>query len=519
MRSSSSEFGLSQSSPLVDIMALARAGAVEEAWRLFGDTGLASAQDPAALTLKGRLLKDRARATEGQARRDLFVEAAAAYRQAAQRGQGAYALINAATLSLLAGDTAAARASALAALDAPDNDTPYYQAATRAEALLVLGRTDEARDALGEAVSRAPRAWEDHAVTLRQFRLILAELGQDDAWLSVLAPPRALHFTGHMALSPDDGLTGRIAAVLTREKVAFGYGAIAAGADILIAEALVETGAALHVVLPTNAEVFRERSVRPWGETWVARYDRLLDLADSVQAIASDLTRVSREAIALADETAMGMAVLKAASLAGEALQLAMLDPERPDASGSGAARWRGAHRRQEVIEVQRLPSGQGADEATCPELTPIALLGCALDLPLEADPADTLGDIARALGKAPSSVTAPAWTGRQVLLAYETPGQAVQAAAALRAALGQRARLAGAYGLARLEPSPLGDGTIAIGRGADIIAAYLAVTPPGAIYLDLPFAAALSVDAAPSLVGKIMNLTGDALGPYALRT
>lgn len=500
-------------------MALARAGAVEEAWRLFGESGLAAAQDPAALTLKGRLLKDRARAARGQARRDLFVEAATAYRQAAQRGQGAYALINAATLSLLAGEAEAARANALAALDAPDNDTPYYQGATRAEALLVLGRTDEAKAALADAVSRAPRAWEDHAVTLRQFRLILAELGQDEDWLSVLAPPRALHFTGHMALSPDEGLAGRIAEVLGQEKVAFGYGAIAAGADILIAEALVEAGAALHVVLPTNAEVFRERSVRPWGEAWAPRYDRLLALADSVQATAPDLTRISRDAIALADETAMGMAVLKAASLAGEALQLAMLDPERPDASGSAAARWRGAGHRQQLIEVRRLPPSQGADEGTPPERAPIALLGCALDLPLEADPAEALERLSRAIGTGPTPVTSPAWTGRQLLLTYATPGQAAQAATALRAALGPQARLAGAYGLARLAASPVGDGTIAIGRGAEIVAAYLAVTPPGAVYLDLPFAAALCVNAPPSLVGKIMNLTGDALGPYALRS
>lgn len=499
-------------------MTLARAGAVEEAWRLFGESGLAAAQDPAALTLKGRLLKDRARTAQGQARRDLFVEAAAAYRQAAQHGQGAYALINAATLSLLAGETQAAHASALAALDAPDNDTPYYQGATRAEALLVLGRTNEANAALAEAVSRAPRAWEDHAVTLRQFRLILAELGQDDDWLSVLAPPRALHFTGHMALSPDARLAGQVAEALAREKVAFGYGAIAAGADILIAEALVEVGAALHVVLPTNAEVFRERSVRPWGEDWVSRYDRLLGLAESVQTTAPDLTRVHREAIALADETAMGMAVLKAASLAGEALQLAMLDPERPDASGSAAARWRGAGRRQQVIEVRRLPPNQNADEGTCPGLAPIALLGCALNLPLEADPAETLERLSRATAAGPAPVTAPAWTGRQLLLAYATPGQATQAATALREALGPQARLAGAHGLARLAAGPVGEETIAIGRGAEIVAAYLAVTPPGAVYLDLPFAAALCVDAPSGLVGRIMNLTGDALGPYALR-
>jgi hypothetical protein len=44
------------------------------------------------------LLKDRARALQGPARRALFAEAARAYRLAAQRGQSAYALINAASI-------------------------------------------------------------------------------------------------------------------------------------------------------------------------------------------------------------------------------------------------------------------------------------------------------------------------------------------------------------------------------------------------------------------------------------
>ena len=498
-------------------MALARTGAVDEAWRLFGQSGLAASDEPAALTLKGRLLKDRARALQGPARRALFAEAARAYRLAAQRGQSAYALINAATLSLLAGEVESARASAVAALEARDNDTPYYQEATRAEALLVLGRRDEAQAALDRAVALAPRAWEDHAVTLRQFRLILAELGQPDDWLSVLAPPRALHFTGHMALSPDDKLADQIAAALVEEKAAFGYGAVAAGADILIAEALAEAGAALHVVLPTNAEVFRERSVRPWGEAWVTRYDRLLELADSVQTTAPDLTRVSPAAIALADETAMGMAVLRAASLAGEALQLALLDPERPDASGAAAARWRETGRRQRLVPVRRLPSTPVDDSPSAPPLVPTAFLGCALDLPLERDPTELLRRLSEAIGEAPAPCVAPAWSGRDLLLGYATPAEAARAAIALRGALGPAARLAGAYGLAQRTPNPLDSGPLAIGRGPKVVSAYLDVTPPGAVYLDLPFAAGLALDANAGPVGKIMNLTGDALGPYAL--
>src|SRR5436189_74841 len=71
-------------------------------------------------------------------------------------------------------------------------ETPYYRAATEAEALLLLGRREDARDALAAAVAAAPQAWEDHGSTLRQFVAIEAALGGDPAWLDLLRPPVSL---------------------------------------------------------------------------------------------------------------------------------------------------------------------------------------------------------------------------------------------------------------------------------------------------------------------------------------
>ena len=85
-----------------------------------------------------------------------------------------YPLINAATLSLLSGDRAQAaeiarEVLARIAAEPEEPETPYYRAATEAEALLLLGRREEARAALAAAVAAAPHAWEDHGSTLRQF--------------------------------------------------------------------------------------------------------------------------------------------------------------------------------------------------------------------------------------------------------------------------------------------------------------------------------------------------------------
>lgn len=504
------------SPPFVDIGVLIRAGAVDQAWALFAQAGLTTSQDPAALILKGRLLKERARAANGDARRDLFGQAAGAYREAATRGEGGYALINAASLSLLAGDEEGGRRHALAALAAPSDDTPFYEAATRAEALMLLRRMDEARAALRQAVARGPSAWEDHAVTLRQFRLILSSLGEPDDWLSILDPPRAVHFTGQMTLSGhEDALLGVIAEVLAEERVAFGYGALAAGADLLVAEALVAAGAELHVSLPFDPKVFREQSVSPWGRSWEARYDRLLSAAQSLCVTAQSLGKLSPSALALGDEAAMGMAVLKAAGLAGEAIQLAVSTRDPADAFAT--ARWRDTGRRQRMIRPAA-PVGAAPTGPMPPSrLTSAAALGCVLDLTPDGEGEAALAELARLVAAGPEPLSAPSWSGHGLLLTYATPLAAEAMASRLRGAFGVRLRMAAAYGPVEIVANPFGAGRLAIGSTPETVADLLRVTPPGGLYLEPCFAATLALDAPEEKARRLTNLTGDTAGPYAL--
>ncbi|MDZ7587872.1 MAG: tetratricopeptide repeat-containing protein [Parasphingorhabdus sp.] len=127
---------------LAQILGLARAGASARAWELFTAAGWnARADDPAALTLKGRLLKDQAKMAEGPARATIFRHSADAYAAAAALAPATYPLINAASLALLSEDEARARDLARQVLELLDSgehtpDTPYWLTATRAEALL-----------------------------------------------------------------------------------------------------------------------------------------------------------------------------------------------------------------------------------------------------------------------------------------------------------------------------------------------------------------------------------------------
>ena len=174
-------------------------------------------------------------------------------------------------LPLLGGKGARAKSLAQDVLNMLDEnpleaETPYWLAATRSEALLLLGQEAEARAALSDAMRKAPQAWEDHAATIGQFGLILSELGVDAGWLERHLPPASLHFQGIMQLPADEApLRAKIDKWLAQQNIGFGYGALAAGADIVVAEALLARDAELHVILPCDKASFRAQSVAPFG--------------------------------------------------------------------------------------------------------------------------------------------------------------------------------------------------------------------------------------------------------------
>lgn len=319
------------------ITALARAGAVERAWSLFASGGHAQrASDPAAMAVKGRLLKSRARLAPRADQQRCFVDAAIAYAQANAISPAPYLAINTATLQLLAGDlerAASAASAVLAMLDAPDApaDTPYYLAATRAEALLLLDRQDEAMAAMEAALAADPDGWTDHAVTLAQLEEICTAQHRESGWLDQFRPPCSLHFAGHMGIAEggagEAAVGAAIGQLLAQRRIGFGYGALAAGADIIVAERLLAAGAELHVVLPSSTDCFERQSVAPAGDDWVRRYRDLLDHATTVKSVTDTQTGV-HDALAtqLAGEMAIGAALLNARLLRARPLQLALVD-------------------------------------------------------------------------------------------------------------------------------------------------------------------------------------------------
>ena len=351
---------------LPQLTALARAGAVGRAWELFRAAGYHQrGDDPAALAVKGRLLKGRARLVGGEQQRSRYAAASEAYAAANVIAPAPYLAINAASLALLAGDAELARIGAngvLALLDDPAGalDTPYFLAATRAEAELLLGNQAAAEQAMSIAVQAEPDGWADRAATIAQLHEIAAAQASDAAWIDRFAPPASLHFAGHMGLVNGGPAEAQLAAMLAehlaKNPVGFAWGALAAGADIVIAEALIAQGAALHVVLPCPPEQFEAQSVTPAGADWTRRYRALIEAATSLRIAADSAASVHDPlATAHAGDLAIGGALSNAAQLASTAVQLIVFDEAGGGANTARQAeRWRSDNGEQHILTIAR---------------------------------------------------------------------------------------------------------------------------------------------------------------------
>jgi hypothetical protein len=322
------------------VLALARAGATEEASRRFEQYGLVGVADEDIASLRARIAKDVALGSDGVQRCRDAVRAAGLYGEIFARTGGYYPAINAATLWLVAGDHARARelAGVVLGLLTDGGEGSYYATATIAEACLLRGEEAAAREALKRAVALHGGDYGALAGTRRQLRMICELSGIDPQLLGVLAGPTVVHFCGHRIADEHERgrfrpeaeaiVAARIAEVAGASAAGYAYGSLASGADILWAEALLRCGSELHVVLPFAREEFIERSVRPSGPGWVQRFDRCLAASTSVRYATGDAFLGDDVLFRYGSELAMGLALLRARYLDAESRQLAVWDGE-----------------------------------------------------------------------------------------------------------------------------------------------------------------------------------------------
>lgn len=427
------------------VLCLARAGASELAHRRYNEYGLTPDHGLDYATLLGRIEKDEALALSGTARQAKLHEAAEAYRNAYVRYPDYYPAINAATLFLLAGEEENARGFAdlanqhlRAGVEDAGRPMNFWELATTAEAALILDDLATATEAIRNAMALPDLDVTAVASTRRQLRLVIAEKTLDPSILAPMTPPTVAHFTGHRltpwgrpgrfpaALAP--AVAEGVRAAVARHGVKFGYGSLASGADIIFAEAIIEAGGEVHVVLPFAFEDFVRISVADSGADWVERFERLIHHPRMRVSLATfDPFLGDDEIFGYAARYAMGLAVIRAEMMGGPAVQLAVWDGvPSPGPAGTAAdiAFWRDTLQRPcEVIwpdtegtapvaAGQRLPQAAAAETQEKPNRVLRALLFCDVkgfsklnDVTIPVFFKEVMGSLARATRRHKDSI------------------------------------------------------------------------------------------------------------------
>lgn len=325
-----------------------------------------------ALSLSGRLWKDRVDRGPGEAPRTEFIDLARSeYLAAYALARDPYPGINAATMAVLGGDVDEAHRLArdiLATLAARGDGGPWAEA-TAGEANLLLDRRDEARARYAEACRRAGRHAGDVAAMRRQLRLLAHVLPHAEDMLDVLPTASVVAFSGHMADRPgqatprfpphlEAAVADALAAKLRALHLPVVYTSAACGADLLFIEAALDLGAEVNVVLPFDRADFVATSVAIGGDRWIPRFERALERVDRVilatdEGFLGDVV-LFEHAMHLLE----GLAVLRASQLQGTPTMLCVLDRNaewKPAGTRASYDRWMQRHAPPDVIDLRAL--------------------------------------------------------------------------------------------------------------------------------------------------------------------
>jgi CRP-like cAMP-binding protein len=310
------------------VLATARLGAVSEALALLDRQKLGEdLSDEDLACLRPRLLRDLSFRDPDAPSAELLKQSASIYESVFRKTSGAYPGVNAAEGHALAGD--AARAKSIAGEVAKrltsrnGRADEYWTRSTIAECKLLEGDPKAASELFARAGAASDATPGKRAMTRKQLARLATSVGIDRAWIDKVEPqPSVMYFCGPMAWGtaqdaiPTCATAEAIHGYLSARKVGWAFGALASGADIIAAEALLDAGASLNVYLPLPPAEFVKESVP--SDEWRKRYFECLRRAESV-----DWNRRAHScnaAFVLGAEIAMGKALRQAQQLETDAV-------------------------------------------------------------------------------------------------------------------------------------------------------------------------------------------------------
>ncbi|MGE0193456.1 MAG: tetratricopeptide repeat-containing protein [Planctomycetota bacterium] len=373
---------------------LERLGDVDGAEAILRERVAAGHRSEEALGLLGGLLKRRGFEAEADVRHAFHDEAERLYREGLEAHASYWCGVNVALLEHLRGDHDAAQATSQRVLARVDAAAPTthdalarrYLLGTRAECLLLAGRTSEAAEAFRpfRAACEEAGAWEQLASMRANVRRI--RVSEDAEGLAtieqLLRVPPVWIAAGHRLDEPDrprprfpsgivDGVRQTIEALVEQVGCSAGYSSLAAGTDAIFQHVLAERGLRREVVLPYDRALFRNLNVLGQDPaTWASTFDTLLDTADRVHQTARHAFGWDALCYSLANEVVLGLAQLEARRLDTELVGFALFDGRPPDGPGGTADTlelWDTAGIEVHVVDPQGLTGAGAARHAVTP--------------------------------------------------------------------------------------------------------------------------------------------------------
>jgi class 3 adenylate cyclase len=219
-----------------------------------------------------------------------------------------YTGINAASVSLLAGNTEQSRTIAsqvrsiceniLQNMKNEDEPVSFWLYASLGEACLLQGDMEKAEEFYTLAAQGCSKDIRALGSMRKQARLILNAAGKDSNSLDHCFPvPSVVLFSGHIIDQPsrehkrfpienEELVRSRIAEWLEENNGQIGFSSAACGSDILFLEEMLKRGGEINVVLPFEREPFIQTSVDVVsGGNWVERYSNVLNKANEIKVL------------------------------------------------------------------------------------------------------------------------------------------------------------------------------------------------------------------------------------------
>ncbi len=312
-------------------------------------------EDEETLGILGRVYKEMwLRAETSSTDHPDFVRSKNLYLKAFLKNRGYYSGINAASLSLLAGENANAQKLARNVLKTCTElvkstaSGDHWVYATVGEACTLLGKRDNALSYYKRAKQLVGTNFADIASMRRQLSLLTRVTPIAGEILDNLRIPPVVAFTGHMIDHPErssprfperlaDEVTRRVSEALDELGGRIGYSSAASGSDVIFLEQIQKRGGETNVILPFEREDFYRTSVDFAGADWHSRVDRVLEKSTRIEQATRGKYQGDDVLFSYTNQIIMGKTILRSRFLETEPALLAVWDGNPSKAAGGSA--------------------------------------------------------------------------------------------------------------------------------------------------------------------------------------